>query len=126
MEITNLKVLICDDSILARKNLSDNLKTCGIKKIIEVTDGQSAIDTYKAERPDVIFLDIVMPVKDGITALKEISNFDPNVYAVMVSSVGTQLHLREAVKSGAKDFLQKPATLDQLKAVLRHITGGEA
>lgn len=124
MNTANLKVLICDDSILARKNLCDSLKSCGIKNILEVTDGQAAIDTYKAERPDVVFLDIVMPVKDGITALKEICSFDPNVYAVMVSSVGTQLNLREAVKSGAKDFLQKPATVDQLSAIFKHFTGG--
>ncbi len=122
MDISDVKVLICDDSSLARKNMVDKLNACGVTEILVVNDGQSAIDTYKAERPHVIFLDIVMPVKDGITALKEIKEFDNDVYAVMVSSAGTQVHIREAIKCGAKDFLQKPATLEQVQTVLDHVT----
>ncbi len=121
MERSDIKVLICDDSLLARKNLADKLKNLGITQILQVTDGQSAIDTYKAEKPDIIFLDVVMPVKDGVTALKEIRDFDKSVYAIMVSSVGTQTHIREAVKNGAKDFLQKPATADQVKSIVEYI-----
>ncbi len=121
MERADIKVLICDDSLLARKNLADKLKGCGIQNILQVTDGQSAIDVCRAEKPDVIFLDVVMPVKDGITALKEIKEFDHSVYAVMVSSVGTQTHIREAIKCGAKDFLQKPATSEQVEAIVSQI-----
>ncbi len=125
MERSEIKVLICDDSLLARKNLTDKLDSCGIKNILSVTDGQSAIDTYKAERPDIIFLDVVMPVKDGITALREIKDFDKNAYAVMVSSVGTQMHIREAIKCGAKDFLQKPATLEQVQVIVDHLLSSD-
>ena len=126
MTKSELKVLICDDSILARKNLRSTLNECGIKNIFEVCDGQSAIDTYKTERPDIVFLDIVMPVKDGITALKEICQFKPDAYVVMVSSVGTQMHLRESVKSGAKDFLQKPPAIEQVEAVITRAVGGDS
>ncbi|MCR4590240.1 MAG: response regulator [Lachnospiraceae bacterium] len=127
MEISELKVMICDDSLLARKNLRDGLKGLGCKNVIEVFDGQEAIDTYLAEKPDVVFLDIVMPVKDGITAAKEICESDPKAYIVMVSSVGTQVHLREAIKAGAKDFLQKPTTPEQIRNALEHISnsGGD-
>ncbi|MBO4373951.1 MAG: response regulator [Lachnospiraceae bacterium] len=121
MEKSDVKVLICDDSLLARKNLTDKLGQCGVKNILTVTDGQSAVDTYKAERPNIIFLDVVMPVKDGITALREIKDFDKDVYAIMVSSVGTQMHIREAIKCGAKDFLQKPASLEQVQVVIDHL-----
>ena len=121
MEISDIKVLICDDSTLARKNMTDKLNACGVTDILVVNDGQSAIDTYKAERPNIVFLDIVMPVKDGITALREITEFDSDAYAVMVSSAGTQVHIREAIKCGAKDFLQKPATLEQVQAVIDHV-----
>ncbi len=121
MEKSDIKVLICDDSLLARKNLTDKLAQCGVKNVLTVTDGQSAVDTYKAERPHIIFLDVVMPVKDGITALREIKEFDRDVYAIMVSSVGTQMHIREAIKCGAKDFLQKPATLEQVQVVVDHL-----
>ncbi len=125
MERSDIKVLICDDSLLARKNLTDKLAQCGVKNVLTVTDGQSAVDTYKAERPHVIFLDVVMPVKDGITALREIKEFDRDVYAIMVSSVGTQMHIREAIKSGAKDFLQKPATLEQVTVIIEHLLNSD-
>ncbi len=118
MAENDLKILICDDSLLARKNLRETLKTLNCQNIIEVTDGQAAVDTYKSENPDIVFLDIVMPVKDGITAVKEICEYDSNAYVVMVSSVGTQSHLKEAIKAGASDFMQKPATTDQVKNVV--------
>ncbi|MBO5551509.1 MAG: response regulator, partial [Lachnospiraceae bacterium] len=82
---------------------------------------QSAVDTYKAEHPDIIFLDVVMPVKDGITALKDVMAFDSDAIAIMVSSVGTQMHIREAVKTGARDFLQKPATLEQITSIIDRV-----
>jgi len=118
MAENDLKILICDDSLLARKNLRETLKTLNCQNIIEVTDGQAAVDTYKSENPDIVFLDIVMPVKDGITAVKEICEYDSNAYVVMVSSVGTQSHFKEAIKAGASDFMQKPATTDQVKNVV--------
>ena len=118
MADNDMKIMVCDDSVLARRNLKESLKSLGCTNIIEVTDGQAAIDTYKAQRPDITFLDIVMPVKDGITAVKEICQYDNNAYVVMVSSVGTQAHLKEAIKSGASDFMQKPASLDQLKQII--------
>ncbi|MBQ4481916.1 MAG: response regulator [Lachnospiraceae bacterium] len=121
MKAKELKILVCDDSVLARKNLAGNLKKCGIENILQVSDGQSAVDTYKAEHPDIIFLDVVMPVKDGITSLKEVMEFDSDAVAVMVSSVGTQMHIREAVKIGARDFLQKPATLEQITSIIERV-----
>ncbi|SKC06568.1 two-component system, chemotaxis family, response regulator CheY [Lachnospiraceae bacterium] len=125
MGFENLKVLICDDSLLARKNLRDGLKILGCTDITEVYDGQAAVDSYKKTNYDVVFLDIVMPVMDGITAAREICTADTNAYIVMVSSVGTQVHLREAIKAGARDFLQKPATPEQIRTALEHVTGGE-
>lgn len=125
MGFENLKVLICDDSLLARKNLRDGLKVLGCTNITEVYDGKAAVDQYKGSSFDVVFLDIVMPVMDGISAAREICAADPNAYIVMVSSVGTQVHLREAIKAGARDFLQKPATPEQIRTALEHVTGGE-
>ena len=125
MDREHLKIMICDDSILARKKLRETLKTIGCTEVIEVSDGQAAIDTYKAMRPDISFLDIVMPIKDGITAVKEICEFDKKAYVVIVSSVGTQIHLKEAIKSGAQDFMQKPATIDQIEHIILHVIGGK-
>ena len=121
MDMKETKFLICDDSILARKNLSSLLRGLGYENIIEVSNGQDAINVYMHEHPTVALLDIVMPVKDGITATKEIIEYDPKAKIIIVSSVGTQTNLREAIKAGAKDFIQKPVDASLLEQVLAHV-----
>lgn len=118
MSIDDIKILITDDSILARKQLKDIISTLGSPVFIEATDGQSAIDQYKETNPDLVFLDIVMPKKDGNMAIKEIMDYDPKATIIVASSVGTQSQLRSAIESGAKDFIQKPIDKDQLLAVV--------
>ena len=76
MLLENAKILVGDDSILARRQLKDVLTSFGAKNFIDAANGQEAIDQYKAEKPDLVFLDIVMPVKDGIAAVQEICEFD--------------------------------------------------
>ncbi len=126
MTVENLSILVCDDSILARKKLSDFLVSIGCSHIEQAADGQSAINMYKELKPDLVFLDIVMPVKDGITAVKEIVAFDKNAHIVMTSSVGTQENLKEALKAGAKDFIQKPLDNDQIKhVIMTKVEGGK-
>ena len=118
MSKKDIKLLVCDDSILARKSITAMLNSFGYDNIIEVSNGEDAVNRYKEEKPDVVFLDIVMPVKDGITATKEIREFDHEAKIVVISSVGTQTHLREVIKAGAKDFIQKPVDKDLLKQIL--------
>ena len=121
MSKDNLSILVCDDSILARKNMSGILSALGCTNVREVANGQAAVDAVKAEKPDVVFLDIIMPIKDGITATKEIKELSPETVVVICSSVGTQNHLREAIKAGAKDFIQKPVESNMVKQVLDRI-----
>ncbi len=123
MDMKDAKFLICDDSILARKNLGALLRSFGYENIIEVSNGQDAVNVYMHEHPTVALLDIVMPVKDGITATKEIMAYDPKAKIIIVSSVGTQTNLREAIKAGAKDFIQKPIDQTLLEQVLEHVMG---
>ncbi len=118
MKLENVKILIGDDSILARKQLKDTIASSYDVTFVEAVNGQEAIDLYKAEKPDLVFLDIVMPVKDGITAVSEIMQADPLADIIMVSSVGTQSQLKMAIEAGAKDFIQKPLDAEQLKAVI--------
>ena len=75
-------------------------------------------EKFKAEKPDIVFLDIVMPQKDGISAVSEICRIDPDAYIIIVSSVGTQTQLRNAIEAGARDFIQKPLNTDQIKSIL--------
>lgn len=118
MKLDDAKILISDDSILARKQLKDFISKYGTPTFIEATNGQDAIDSYKREKPDLVFLDIVMPVKDGNAAVREIQEFDSNATIIIVSSVGTQAQLKAAIEAGAKDFIQKPLNEYQLRQII--------
>ncbi len=124
MVLENAKILIGDDSILARKQLKDYISALGCTNFIEAVNGQEVIDKYLSEKPDIVFLDIVMPVKDGICAVQEICKADPNACVIMVSSVGTVQQLKAAIEAGAKDFVQKPFSDNQIAAVLDAHLGG--
>ncbi|MCI9082803.1 MAG: response regulator [Lachnospiraceae bacterium] len=115
----NVKILICDDSILARKQLKDAIIKCGYDNFLEASNGQEAIDTYKEHKPDLVFVDIVMPIKDGVEAIHEIREFDPNAHVIVVSSVGTQTQLKNAIMEGARDFIQKPFSSSSIKDIIR-------
>ena len=119
----NSRILICDDSILARKSLSGVLKNFGYSDISEVSNGEDAVNFCKENKPDLIFLDIVMPIKDGVTATGEIIANNADAKIIIVSSVGTQTHIKEAIKAGAKDFIQKPIDEELFKQVLENVNG---
>lgn len=118
MRLDDAKILISDDSILARKQLKDIIIKLGSPFFIETSNGQDAVDRYKIEHPDLVFLDIVMPIKDGNAAIREIREFDPKADIIVVSSVGTQGQLKAAIEAGAKDFIQKPLNADQLVSII--------
>lgn len=121
MSKDSLKVLVCDDSLLMRKKLKDSLSLCGCSEIIEATDGQKAVDLYKENKPDVVFMDIVMPVKDGIKAVEEIKAFDEKAKVVMASSSGTKEHLKKAIDAGAFEFIQKPWEQHQIEKIINNL-----
>lgn len=124
MNINDMKILICDDSILARKQLKDIVSELGTPIFIEATDGQGAIDKYKESSPDLVFLDIVMPKKDGNIAIQEIMAYDPEATIIIASSVGTQSQLKCALQAGAKDFIQKPLDKQQVMDIVTKIAEG--
>lgn len=115
MHIEDAKILIADDSILARKQLKDMISTLGTPVFLEAKDGQGAIDQYKQNKPDLVFLDIVMPNKDGNASIEEIMKDDPDATIIIASSIGTQSQLKKAIEAGAKEFIQKP--LDQQQVI---------
>lgn len=124
MNVNDMKVLVCDDSVLSRKKLKDCIISLGCKETYEAADGEQAVDAYKENHPDLVFMDIVMPKKDGIDAVKEIIAMDPNAKIVMASSVGTQSFLKDAIKAGATDFLQKPLDAEQVKRLVENFAKG--
>ena len=124
MNLEEMKVMVCDDSMFVRKTMVTVISSLGVNKIIEAADGQQAIDQYTENKPDLVFMDIVMPVVTGIDALKKIKEIDPSAKVIMASSIGTQNYLKSAIKAGAADFLQKPITADQVKQILENVSKG--
>lgn len=124
MVMDDKKVLISDDSVLARKQLKDILKHFGCSNFLEASNGQEAVNIYKEHNPDLVFLDIVMPVMDGVSATKEIIAYDSSADIVIVSSVGTQAQLKNAIIEGARDFVQKPIQSSQIQEIIHVRFGG--
>lgn len=114
-------VLLCDDSPLIRRMLRDILTEGGVTRIVEACDGCEAVERYAEHRPDVVFMDIVMPGMTGIEALCEIREKDPSARVVILSSTGTKSNLKKAIDAGACDFLQKPVEKERVLEVLRRV-----
>lgn len=119
MLLSESKILIGDDSILARKQLKDILSELGAKQYIEAANGQEAIDKYNEDPADIVFLDIVMPVKDGVTATREIVAAHPQAVIIIASSIGTKEQLKNAIEAGAKDFIQKPFSAHNIQRIIK-------
>ena len=103
-----MRILICDDSITIRKKLTESLKNIVNCDVFEAENGLIAVEKYKLVRPNVVFMDIVMPIMTGLEAVEEIVKFDSEANIVMLSSVGTKENLLQALEAGAVDFIQKP------------------
>lgn len=121
MKISEMKILICDDSILVRKKYKEILNELNISEVFEATNGVQAVEKYMAEKPDLTFMDIVMPEKSGLDALREIRALDPDARIVVASTIGTQSNLTAAIKEGAYDFLQKPVSSEDVLRVIDSI-----
>ena len=107
------KILIADDAAFMRMILKDILVKNG-HTIIEATNGLDAVKNYKDEKPNLVTMDITMPEMDGIEALKQIKNFDPNAKVIMCSAMGQQAMVIESIQAGAKDFIVKPFQQDRV------------
>ncbi len=120
MEQKKTKILVCDDSSLIRKQLKDLLVTMDCE-VFEAANGRIVVEVFKEVKPDVVFMDIVMPEVDGLEALKNIKMYDKEAKVVMLSSVGTSAKLVQALKNGAMDFIQKPYTPEQIEKIVADI-----
>jgi len=118
-----VKILSADDSAFMRKLLIKSLNKLGYTDIIEVENGKDAVAKYKSDKPDLVMLDIVMKEEYGTEALKEIMAYDPNAKVIMVSSVGQEKVIEEAMASGAKAFISKPFKEEDLQAKIKEILG---
>jgi len=115
------KVLIVDDSMTSKKFLKNMIEEVGHEVIAEAANGQEGIDKYKEFHPDVVTMDITMPIKNGIESLEEIIAYDANAKVIMVTAAGQNSNMVEALKKGAADFIQKPFESKQISMVINKV-----
>lgn len=108
------RVLVVDDALFMRKMVSDALTKGGHEVIGEAADGAQAVEQFKALDPDVCTLDITMPEKDGLEALRDILVLDPGARVIMCSALGQDAKVIESIKAGARDFVVKPFQPDRV------------
>ena len=109
------RILVVDDAAFMRLRCSRTLKENGYE-VEEAENGLEAVRRYAANRPDGVLMDITMPEMDGLTALKEIRKTDPKAKIAMVTAMGQQSMVIEALKFGAADFIVKPFDADRILA----------
>lgn len=102
------RILIVDDAAFMRVVLKNILVKEGYEVIAEASNGIEAIEKFNEFKPDIVTMDITMPEMDGIVALKEILKIDSKAKVCMVSAMGQESIILESVKSGARDFIVKP------------------
>ncbi len=118
-----LSVMIVDDALFMRNMIKDIFTRAGFAVIGEAEDGEMALERYRELRPDLVTMDIVMPKRSGIEALRDIIREDPQACVVMVSALGQDSLVLEAVEAGARDFIVKPFKEAKVLEVVRRIVG---
>ncbi|MCA9413774.1 MAG: response regulator [Candidatus Omnitrophica bacterium] len=114
------KALIVDDAAFMRVTLKNVLEPAGYE-IAEAENGEVAVEKYQEFRPDVVTMDITMPEMDGIQAVKKIVGSDPNAKVVMVSALGQESMVKDAILAGAKDFIVKPFQPDRVLEAIKKV-----
>ncbi len=115
-----MKILVVDDAYFVRMKLKGVLSLLDVE-VIEAENGEQAVQMFKEDNPDIIFMDVVMPIKDGITALKEIRNINKEVKVVMLTSEGDQSTLHVALEQGANHYIIKPFDDDKILELIHSL-----
>jgi len=102
------RVLVADDASFMRQMIREIVEAEGHEVVGEASDGDEAVEEFKRLHPDVVTMDIVMPRRSGIDAVKGIMKLDATACVVMCSALGQESLVQEALQAGAKDFIVKP------------------
>ena len=117
------KILIVDDASYMREMIKDITTKFGYEVVGEAEDASDAASKYAALKPDLVTMDIVMRNKSGIDGVKEIIKVDPNAKVLMISAMGQQAMVVEAIQAGAKGFVIKPFKPEVLLEEVKRIIG---
>ena len=113
--------MIVDDAAFMRVSIRNILLKNGFEVAGEAENGTVAVQKYAELKPDVVTMDITMPEMNGLDALKAIRKLDPDAKVVMVSALGQEAMVRDAVIAGAKGFIVKPYKEDIIVETLRKL-----
>jgi len=116
-----LNVLVVDDSIVAAKMLASKLSALGHKVVQMVSSGKDALPAYESCKPDLVTMDISMPIMDGIAATRSIIERYPDAQIIMATSIGQEKMLQDAENAGAKGYVIKPYQQDKLQEVIEKV-----
>ena len=120
------KALVIDDEPHVRKYIGLVLRALGATEILEAANGVEGFATYQQARPDLVLLDVNMPVQDGIETLKQIRSFDPDASVIMLTSLSNRQTIEEAVEGGALHYIRKDTPREELLAILKDILAEDA
>lgn len=115
------RVLIVDDAEFMRDLLREIFEEAGWEVVAEAENGKQAVEQYQLQKPDLVTMDIVMPLRSGIEALGDIIAVDPQAKVVMCSALGQESMVMEAVRAGAKDFIVKPFQPEQVLRIVNRV-----
>lgn len=115
------KILLADDEAHIRKFVSLLLRKVGSPTLVEARDGQEAIEAYARENPDLVLLDVSMPVLDGLQVLKRIRQADPDAVVIMLTSLTNRQTIEDSLRHGAVGYLRKDLPHPELLAELQRL-----
>jgi two-component system chemotaxis response regulator CheY len=114
------RILVVDDAAFMRLRAAKLLVEAG-HQVLEAENGRLAVEVYVRERPDCVLMDITMPEMDGLEALAEIRQQDPHARVAMLTAMGQQAIVMDAIKRGARDFVVKPFAADRVLAAVNKL-----
>ncbi len=113
------KILLVDDEAHVRKFIGLVVQQLGSPTIIEAANGRDAVELYQRENPDLVLLDVNMPIQDGIETLKKIIEIDPQAVVVMLTSLANRQTVQNAHQGGASFYLRKDTPKDEILRALQ-------
>ena len=119
------RILVADDASFMRQMIREIIEMEDYEVVAEAIDGVQAMELYQEHRPDLVTMDIVMPKRSGLDALKGILELDADARVVMCSALGQETLVMEALQAGAKDFIVKPFKPDSVLSTLKKVTEKE-